>query len=73
MTDDNPSKLLTEKEAAKYLRVSPRTLQGWRYKRIGPEFVKLGDGTYSRVVYRLEDLEAFVARRVKRTTGEGSA
>jgi len=34
--------------------VSPRTLERWRWTGEGPTFLKLG----SRVVYRLEDIEA---------------
>ena len=32
---------LTEKEAAKVLSLSPRTLSNWRAKRVGPPWLKL--------------------------------
>lgn len=35
--------------------VSPRTLEGWRYRQKGPNFVRIG----GRVRYRLSDLEDF--------------
>lgn len=38
--------------------VSPRTLERWRGNGEGPTFLKLG----SRVVYRLEDIEAHEAK-----------
>jgi len=38
-------------------KISPRTLEGWRYEEKGPTYLKLG----SRVVYRLEDIEAYEA------------
>jgi len=38
-------------------KISPRTLERWRYNRDGPTYLKLG----SRVVYRLEDIEAYEA------------
>lgn len=37
--------LLTPEETAKILGVRPRTLQAWRYKKRGPEFVRLGHKT----------------------------
>ena len=38
--------------------LSPRTLERWRWKHEGPEYLKIG----GRVVYRLEDIEAFEQR-----------
>jgi hypothetical protein len=53
--------LLSEKEAASYLRLSnPRTLAVWRStKRYGLPFVKLGRSVF----YRKRDLASFVAAR----------
>lgn len=48
--------LLTEKEAAKILSMSPKTLSLWRYQGTGPTFIKLG----SSIRYQLNDLEAWV-------------
>ena len=39
--------------------VSPRTLETWRSLKKGPRYVKVG----GRVVYRLSDLEAWMAAR----------
>lgn len=39
-------------------KISPRTLERWRYNGDGPTYLKLG----SRVVYRLEDIEAYEAK-----------
>jgi hypothetical protein len=64
------SKFLSEKEAAEYLRVSARTLQGWRYKRIGPAYAKLGDGPFAHVVYAVGDLDDFVRTRRRGTSGD---
>lgn len=49
-------KLLDEKQAADILGLSPRTLQGWRLRGQGPQFVKIGRLTR----YRPEDIEAYV-------------
>jgi hypothetical protein len=35
--------------------LSPRTLERWRWERKGPRHLKVG----GRVLYRLEDVEAF--------------
>lgn len=48
---------LTQNELATRWRLSPRTLERWRSKGTGPEFLKLG----SRCVYRLADIETFEA------------
>lgn len=53
--------LLNTDQAAEILRVSRRTLEGWRSRGQGPAVVKLGSLCY----YRMEDLEAFVLSRVK--------
>ena len=44
--------------AARWL-VSPRTLERWRWLGTGPRYHKIG----GRVVYKLEDIEAFEAGR----------
>lgn len=49
---------LSEREAAAYLGpVSPRTLQDWRTKAVGPPYSKAG----RRVCYCTDDLDAFLA------------
>jgi len=39
-------------------KISPRTLERWRYIKDGPTYLKLG----SRVIYRLDDIEAYEAK-----------
>jgi hypothetical protein len=41
--------------------ISPRTLERWRWLKQGPGYLKIG----GRVVYRLEDIEAFEVARIK--------
>ena len=41
--------------------ISPRTLERWRWLKQGPGYLKIG----GRVVYRLEDIEAFEAAQIK--------
>jgi hypothetical protein len=40
---------------ARRWRISPRTLERWRWLNQGPAFLKLG----GRVAYRIEDVEAY--------------
>lgn len=53
------SALLSTPEAARHLALSPRTLEKWRTRGIGPAYARIG----RRVVYRREDLDDFVAAR----------
>jgi hypothetical protein len=48
--------LLTEAEAADFLRLSVRTLQAWRIRIAGPAFVQVGRA----VRYRRRDLIAWI-------------
>lgn len=55
---------LTTSEAASYLSVTPRTLERWRAKRIGPRYIKPRGGRTTVVLYRREDLDDFLERCV---------
>jgi predicted site-specific integrase-resolvase len=46
---------LNQVEMAARLKISPRTLERWRWTGEGPAFLKIG----GRVIYRLEDVEAY--------------
>ena len=52
---------LSQTELANRWRMSPRTLERWRFTGEGPRFMKIG----GRVVYRLEDIEAFEALQLR--------
>lgn len=60
--------LLDSVAAGTYLGVSPKTLVDWRCRGRGPRYVKLG----SSVRYRRQDLDDFVARRVRESAKDGS-
>ena len=53
-----PPRYLRTKEAAQFLSLSARTLEKHRTYGTGPAYHKLG----GRVVYSIEDLEAWVRR-----------
>lgn len=53
------SDLLTTAELSVRWKMNPKSLSNWRVRNVGPSWVKLGNGRNSRVLYRLEDIEAF--------------
>ena len=63
------SPFLTTKQAAEYLRLSPRTLEGLRVKGGGPPFRKFG----SRVVYKAVELENWADSRLRNSTSDPGA
>lgn len=64
----SPEPLLCEKEAARYLSFSHRTLQKWRGRGDGPIFLKTSDRGSIR--YRLSDLEEWKISRLRRSTSD---
>jgi hypothetical protein len=50
-------------ELSRRWRLSPRTLERWRFQGTGPQYFKVG----GRVVYRLEDVEAYEAEQLQAT------
>ena len=59
-----PVRHLTQFELAERWRISPRTLERWRWLRLGPQYVKIG----GRVVYLLSDVEAYEAAKRAETS-----
>lgn len=59
--------LLTEVEAAAYLKLTRRALQAWRYQGRGPRFVKI---SARAVRYQQQDLEQWVEKRLRYSTSD---
>ena len=55
---------LNQTELARRWRMSERTLERWRWLGQPPRFLKIG----GRVVYRIEDIEAFEAKQLRQRT-----
>ena len=62
-------KHLNQAELSARWNLSPRTLERWRWLGEGPRFLKLG----GRVLYRLEDVEAFESTSAVGTSGQTPA
>lgn len=52
--------LLTPTQVADLLQVKLDTLEAWRGKRIGPAWIKLGEGKRSPVRYRRDAVENYL-------------
>ena len=63
------TKHLNQIDLAARWNISHRTLERWRWTGEGPRFVKLG----GRVVYRLEDVEAFEREQIRASTADTPA
>ena len=58
--------LLSNREAAQFLNLSPRTLEKWRVTGGGPSFKKVG----RRALYSYEDLQHYLAARTRKSTSD---
>lgn len=55
---------LNQVELSRRWRISARTLERWRWLGQGPQYLKIG----GRVVYRVDDVEAYEALQVRSST-----
>jgi predicted DNA-binding transcriptional regulator AlpA len=58
-------KMLTTAEVAQKLEVSVRTLEHWRQRRVGPEYVRMGK---RMIRYPAMALDDYIARGGEQTT-----
>jgi hypothetical protein len=54
---------LNQVDLARRWRISPRTLERWRWLKQGPQYLKIG----GRVAYRMEDVLAYETARRRNT------
>lgn len=62
-------KHLSQSDLVERWGVSPKTLERWRWLGYGPRYIKIG----GRVVYRLDEIEAWEARQTRSSTSEKPA
>lgn len=60
---------LNQQLLARRWSLSPRSLERWRWRGEGPPFLKVG----GRVLYRLEDIEAYEAANFRRPADRRAA
>jgi len=68
----NPKQYFDEEETGKLLRVTARTVQQWRWRKIGPPYIKLGSPIKGkgRILYDYDDIVAWMeSQKVKTTEG----
>ena len=64
--NNNPDQLMTEKEVAGLICITPRALQNWRLRGGGPEYVKIGRS----VRYQRSDVIKFIEERKRKHTAQ---
>ena len=65
--------LLDNEQTAALLGIKPNTLEIWRCKGRGPEFVKMGDAAQAPVRYRRSAITDWLARQSFASTSAYSA
>ena len=60
--DSEQVRHLHQYQLADRWQISHKTLERWRYLKVGPDYLKIG----GRVVYRIEDVEAFEEQQLVR-------
>jgi predicted DNA-binding transcriptional regulator AlpA len=58
---------LTPPETAEYIRLTERALEDWRYRGVGPRFIRLSGRA---IRYRLSDIEDWLADRERTSTSD---
>ena len=59
-------KHMNQIDLARRWSISPRTLERWRWIGQRPRYIKIG----GRVVYRVEEVEAFEAQQTRASTAD---
>ena len=52
---EEESPYLTQTELARLWKIKPRTLEGWRFRNVGPKYYRFGRS----IRYHLDDIEEF--------------
>lgn len=67
--DGNVEELLTPSEVAEMLGVKLRTLEAWRYRGGGPQYIRI---SHRCIRYRPEDVRNWLKARVRASTSHVS-
>ena len=66
MNDDE--QFVTGPQLAHRLGLKAQTIRSWRHSGTGPKYFRLGDSTHGRVLYRITDVEQWLAAKVVDST-----
>ena len=58
--------LLDDRELSRRLNIARQTIQGWRHRKVGPPFVRVG----RRIRYRLDDVNNWLNARTEHYESE---
>lgn len=67
MSPDYLNELLKETDAAEFLKMSVRTLQGMRLRGGGPKFVSI---SHRAVRYRRKDMLEWIESKIRKSTSD---
>jgi hypothetical protein len=62
--------IVDQKEAAAVLRVQERTLEAWRQRGVGPQFLRYQTGKRGVVRYKMSDLVAYIESSAVQNSAE---
>lgn len=65
--------MMTPADVATFVQVSEVRLAAWRGKKVGPPWVKVGDGPNGAVRYPREDLRQYLEERTVRPSAATTA
>lgn len=65
---DQIDRLLLAKEVAKYLCLSTKTLEKYRYQGRGPAYISVGGR--SKILYRRSDVDAWIGAHLQTSTAQ---
>ena len=63
MPMDTQYDLVTTKKVAEILNMSPRTLENWRGKGMGPTYRRIG----GKILYSMADIQKFIDQEIIET------
>ena len=63
----------TSPQTARFLGLQPQTLRRWRLDGKGPAYTRLGDNKQGRILYKISEVEKWLADRTFRSTSAETA
>ncbi|NCC61329.1 MAG: DNA-binding protein [Verrucomicrobiae bacterium] len=67
---DKTLTMLTPEQTSRMLCISPRTLENWRYRGMGPKYLQISKRC---IRYRLSDIEEWQQSILRKSTSDNAA